>query len=68
MKRGSINMLLKYSKYPLQLFLFFFAFQSPAFALGKFDKQDFREYVKTEMKKWDVPGAAVLLIKNGVTF
>ena len=33
--------------------------------MGEFDKQDFREFVKAEMKKWDVPGAAVLLIKDG---
>jgi CubicO group peptidase (beta-lactamase class C family) len=37
----------------------------PFFSNQEFDEKDFREYVKTEMKKWNVPGAAVLLIKDG---
>lgn len=61
-------MFLNYSKYLLVFFLLSFAFQSPTFAVEEFDKQDFREYVKTEMEKWDVPGAAVLGIKDGKVF
>ena len=58
-------MLRKYSRYLLSLSLLYLALQSSAFAVGVLDKQDFREYVKTEMTKWNVPGAAVLLIKDG---
>ncbi len=56
---------LKHLKCLLLLFLLFLFFQSPAFAENAFDKQDFRKFIKQEMKNWNVPGAAVLLIKNG---
>ena len=30
-----------------------------------FDEQEFRDYVQSEMSQWNVPGAAVLLIRDG---
>lgn len=55
----------KYSKHLLLLTLLLLVFQLPVFSDKKFDAQDFRKFVKSEMKKWNVPGAAVLLIKDG---
>jgi CubicO group peptidase (beta-lactamase class C family) len=55
----------KSSRFLLSLFLLFFTFLSPVSAMGEFDEQDFRKFVITEMRNWNVPGAAVLLIKDG---
>ncbi len=38
---------------------------SPASAAGSFDAKDFRQFVNTEMHRWNVPGAAVLVVKDG---
>jgi len=46
------------------IFLLHF-FSSSAYAETVFDKQDFREYMKKEMKEWKVVGAAVLIIRDG---
>lgn len=38
---------------------------SPVYAADKFDAKDFRQFVNAEMQRWNVPGAAVLVVKDG---
>ena len=38
---------------------------SPASAAGSFDAKDFGQFVKSEMKRANVPGTAVLIVKDG---
>ncbi|MCD4785596.1 MAG: serine hydrolase [Candidatus Eremiobacteraeota bacterium] len=37
---------------------------SPVFAVEKFDDKDFSNFVKKEMKIWNVPGSAIIIIKD----
>ena len=54
-------------KRPLLLYAFalIFLLSSQVFAETDFDKQEFREFVKKEMKDWKVVGTAVLIVKDG---
>ena len=38
---------------------------SPVFAGEKFDREDFRRFVNSELERWNVPGTAILIIKDG---
>ena len=45
------------------LFCFLIATHSPA--QDGFDPGDFRHFVENEMRTWNVPGAAVLIVQDG---